>query len=137
MLALLGRLQLVGVLPATAYGAEIYGAADKELWDIQSLCLSTMVPVVSGRDRRLALVLGDDPTWRLTAGPIIQYCKEVWRQVTIGHDPGRGFISMSDLSRGWARCFEDPPRKWAGVKGPIGAMWLSLKKAWMGLERAF
>ena len=129
------KVALVGVLPATAYGAEIYGAADKELWDIQSLCLSTMVPVVSGRDRRLALVLGDDPTWRLTAGPIIQYCKEVWRQVTIGHDPGRGFISMSDLSRAWARCFEDPPRKWAGVKGPIGAMWLSIKRlgwVWKG-----
>ena len=40
------------------------------------MCLSTMVPVVSGRDSRLALVLGDDPTWRLTAGPILQFCKE-------------------------------------------------------------
>ena len=95
----LSLVALVGALPAASLGAEIYGVADKELWDIQSICLSTMVPVVSGRDRRLALVLGDDPTWRLTAAPIIQFCKEVWWLVSMGHDPGRGFIGMRDLPR--------------------------------------
>jgi hypothetical protein len=122
------RLFTSGLGPAAWYGAEVYGFSDKELWHLQTTALATLSPQARGRSRQLTLLLADDQTWRPTAAPIVRWAKEVWLSVVKGPPASGAYLSLPELGTVWRAAAANRVTQWSQVRGPAGAMALSMKR---------
>ena len=104
-----------------------------------------MRPKVQGRSLSMLLLLNRDPTWRANCAPFLQYSKEAWRAWTqTGHD---GCLSLQRLRYLWERGVTGKngfstlisptgKRRWGRVRGPMGAMLLTLHRLGWSMEDA-
>ena len=139
------RIYATGMGPAATYGAEVNGISDAELLRLRRLAGAAMRPKVQGRSLSMLLLLNRDPTWRANCAPFLQYSKEAWRAWTqTGHE---GCLSLQRLRYLWERGVTGKngfstlisptgKRRWGRVRGPMGAMLLTLHRLGWRMEDA-
>ena len=106
---------------------EVYGADDKELFDLQSSALALMTPTAAGRDRAAVLLAGQDPCWRAAVGPMVRWAQETWASLLAGPTRTR-HLDLGCLSALHGSLLASPPRLWSQVRGPLGACLLSARR---------
>ena len=121
------KIFTAGLGPSAWYGMQVYGADDRELYDLQSAALAIFTPRAAGRDRAGTLLVNQDPCWRAAVGPIHRWCQEVWGSLLAGSSPSR-FLSLGLLSKLFGEAVGNPPASWSQVRGPAGACLLSAKR---------
>ena len=65
-----------GPSAGVSYGAEVYGATDRELHVLRSKAMSTISPKSQHRSLTILSILEGDPVWGVSAAPIIRWRKE-------------------------------------------------------------
>ncbi len=127
---------MAGPLPEAVYGAAVNGLSDRELLRVRRAAALAYSPRAKGRSlARLLLIVGI-PTWRAEVDIILQYAKETWAAALLGHKrPETGQLTLAEISRLWhavnpARAMSEHSgnKAWDNAKGPIAAMWLSLRR---------
>ena len=122
-----------GALAATEYGASVNGVSDKELEQLRTLASAGMTPAAQGRSLTALLAIKGDPTARAAVAPILQWARTVWR-TDVKSDGGD--TTAADLVAAWLETAEqrqclvakNGTRRWGQIRGPIGAMFLSLDR---------
>ncbi len=127
---------MAGPLPEAAYGASVNGVSDAEAMHLRRCAAQAFAPRARGRSlSRLLLVVGV-PTWRAEIEVILEYARQVWDASLLGaRAPQNGTMTLAEIARVW-RAVDFRPllsedgqrREWGAVRGPIGAMYLSLHR---------
>ena len=121
-----------GAMRSTEYGAAVNGISDSELNDLQRIALAGSSPGAKGRSRTAVMAILGDCTWEPATAPILQWIRAAWKQDS--DDAGKA--SLEELSEAWREgeqdrgtlIAKDGTRRWSQVKGPLGAMALSLDR---------
>ena len=110
------KLFTTGLLPSQAYGAEVFGVDDKEVWDLQTKFLQVCGPSSRGRSRSLALGILGDPTWRVATAPLVAWHKEVWHSSLLlpDHAQCSRAFPLGKLTTFWRAVQLQPPALWKG-----------------------
>eukprot|EP00959_Pyramimonas_sp_CCMP1952_P388407 8138993-Pyramimonas_sp.AAC.1 len=114
-----------GALPALQYGADVHGMSDAELLRVRRLAASTMKPSCGGRSLCILTRVEGDPAWYGSVAPLLHYHRELWLLRTRMTDYT---LSWAQIRFGWESVWNNPPRTWRSVKGPLGAMYLSISR---------
>ncbi len=127
---------LAGPLPEAVYGASVNGVSDAEALQLRRCAAQAYSPRAKGRSlSRLLLIVGV-PTWRAEVEVILEYARHVWDASLLGaKTPENGSMTLTEIARLWravdfrALLSEDGQRReWGAVRGPLGAMFLSLHR---------
>ncbi len=127
---------MAGPLPEATYGAAVNGLSDKEIITIRRNAAQAFTPRARGRSLSRLMLLVGLPTWRAEVEVVLEYARQVWQASLLGPAiPTDGTMTLTELSKIWhavdteAIITHDGTRRcWAAVRGPIGAMWLSLHR---------
>ncbi len=127
---------LAGPLPEATYGASVNGLSDKEVLTIRRNAAQAYSPRARGRSLSRLMLLVGIPTWRAEVEVILEYARQVWQASLLGATvPCDGTLTLPQLSRLWHAVgtndiltHNGTRRNWSAVRGPIGAMWLSLHR---------
>ncbi len=127
---------LSGPLPEATYGAAVNGLSDREALAVRRNAAQAFTPRARGRSLSRLLLLVGMPTWRAEVEVILEYARQVWQASLLGSSvPVDGTLTLPELSRIWSAVstqdiitHEGARRNWSAVRGPIGAMWLSLHR---------
>ncbi len=120
------ELYVTGLAQATYYGTEVLGMNAIELQKAQSSYLSLLGSPTRSGSRALGLLAENDPTWRQGLGPVLTWGTICWKAAT--QPSFQAFVTipqLGDLAAGVLQCL---PTTWSGVKGPLGAAHLSMKR---------
>jgi hypothetical protein len=121
------QLYKAGLQSFGFYGSEVVGLNDVELNQAQHHYLALCGGSSQARQKHLSLCLLTDPLWRQAFGPILVWASIVWKAATarelfdiwpmpwLGQEAGKIVTSL--------------PSTWAAVRGPLGAAYLSLRRA--------
>ncbi len=109
------------------FGAEVVGITDNELHQAQHHYLAVCGGASQARHKHLSMCLLTDPLWRQAFGPALLWASIVWKAAT-----ARELFSIWPLP--WlgqeaGKIIRSLPSTWATVRGPIGAAYLSLRRA--------
>ena len=115
-----------GLFAAASYGHEVHGASDEDDFHLRRVAASAFGLLGRGRCLAVASCLVDEYSWRATAGPILQWCKEVWWATTVPHTTASRHFALRKLAQHWGDFAASWPDKWVDVKGPVSAAYLSL-----------
>ena len=137
------RIASTGIVPGMAYGAAVFGMSDTELKEIRSITAQGLTPKARGRSLLMVLRLHDNPCWRAGVEPISQYVRMVWEASAGGAT--RGGLSLPEIRRAWEEGEEEGgdlvtasgKPNWGNVRGPIGALHLSLRRINWRIEEGF
>ncbi len=146
-----------GVQPAMTFGAAVHGLSDRELRDVRLAAAASMSPRARGRSLLMLLLVYGDPTWRAGVEPFLQYARVAWAASTglTGKDGvdltelrraweqldkeslvqsrskrgsgSRGIVDERDREE-HAAGGADREARWDRVRGPLGALFLSLRR---------
>ncbi len=136
---------IAGPLPEAVYGAAVNGVSDKEALRLRRAAAVAFSPRAKGRSLGKLLLIYGVPTWRAEVEVILQYARETWAASLLGHTkPATGQLTLAELSRLWWAV--DPRSRlgdvaggkaWNSVKGPITALWLSLRRIGWSMPSPF
>ena len=161
-----GRVVTTGLLPAATFGAAVNGLDDREVKRLRQLSATVMKPGGRLRSLKTTLLLNGAPTLRYELAPVNMYARMVWRAGVDRDMAGQKYLGLPDLRRCWEASEEylrdlelecegrhtrqiggtagnqtlKGTRKvspWARVRGPLGAMVLSLKRIGWKVANAF
>ncbi len=127
---------VAGPLPAATYGAAVNGVSDVEALALRRSAALAFTPRARGRSLSRLLHIVGVPTWRAEVEVILEYARQVWQASLLGAvEPTDGTMTLAQLSRLWhavgtSDLIVDNGRRrnWDAVRGPIGAMHLSLHR---------
>ncbi len=127
---------MAGPLPEATFGAAVNGLSDKEIMTIRRNAAQAYTPRARGRSLSKLMLLVGLPTWRAEVEVVLEYARQVWQASLLGPAiPADGTLTLTELSKIWhavsteAIITHDGTRRcWDAVRGPIGAMWLSLHR---------
>ncbi len=132
-----------GIMAGMVYGSEVHGLADAELLRIERLAATTMRPRARGRSLHVLMAINGAPTWRAGTAPILQYARAVWRAVdAVKHAEARADMTLPEIRRAGEALNREElidervskngrvtrRRRWDRVRGPMGALHLSLDR---------
>ena len=131
-----------GVLKAADYGAAVNGVSDSELLNLQRVGLAGATPNASGRSRTALLAINGDVTWQANAAPLLQWLRMSWRAKQA---PKEGLASgeleeawTDSTDERWGLIGDDGTRRWSQVRGPVGALYLTLDRiGWSTMDGVF
>ena len=87
-----------------------------------------------GGDRGIAQLLYGGSTWKAAVAPIVVWSRQLWRAVSQPDAIGTE-ASITQLRAGFVRVASNAPRSWAEVRGPIGAMLMSMRRVgWTSVD---
>ncbi len=136
-----------GTLAAMVYAAEVHGLSDQELLKVRRICGAAMRPKARGRSLLTSLALNRDPTWRAGVAPFLHYTRAVWRASLAGNS--RREMDLPEIRRAWHAVDRGGlvvgggaggaggKRRWDRVRGPIGAVHLSLHRLGWKMDEPF
>jgi len=81
-----------------------------------------------GGSLSVTAALVDDVSWRGTAAPIGQWAKEAWSAANRPMEERSRHLRLTWLRSAWTALSRSPPTSWQEVRGPFGAIWLSLAR---------
>ena len=121
-----------GAMRATEFGAAVNGLSDSEMDDLQRIALAGTSPGAKGRSRTAVMAILGDCTWEPATAPILQWVRTAWK----GGSEADGQATLDELSTAWREAEDDRgnliahdgTRRWSQVRGPLGAMFLSLDR---------
>ncbi len=141
-----------GTLSGMIYGSEINGISDVELLKINRLAAVTMRPSARGRSLSMLMALHKSPTWRAGTAPVLQYVRAAWRAMAAAGDEDGADLTLPELRqalesldlgrliesrRGGVGTADGKRRRWDRVRGPAGALMLSLDRIGWHLSDPF
>jgi hypothetical protein len=136
---------MAGPLPEATYGAAVNGLSDRELLNVRRNAAQAYAPRARGRSLSRLMLLVGMPTWRAEVEVVLEYARQVWQASLLGSaTPTDGTMTLSELSKLWhavsteALITHDGTRRcWDAVRGPIGAMRLSLHRVGWSMRGPF
>ncbi len=149
----------VGIAPASAYDAPIWGLTDREVLAQRRTAAVAMRPRARGRSLTITNLLHGTPTARLEVAPVLHYSRAVWQAVVAREAAASRGCGLPDIGGWWneamglysgaAEAYEadgaasksDAKKRiakaWRGVRGPVGAALLSLARIGWRFRDAF
>ncbi len=128
-----------GILPAIAFGNEVHGMDDVELWRVRRLVGRARTPNTRGTSLTLKLMLEGDPGVKAAEGPILHWAAAAWRAVgpkaaKRPRDPTIGALTsgMNEALKTAAGGYD-----WKQVGGPAMAMLLTCLRIGWNVLSAF
>ncbi len=151
------KVFVTGTLAGIAYVSEVHGMADRELRCVDRLAAVTMRPRAKGRSLNTLMAAAGAPTWRAGASPILHYTRAVWRAVATTATCNRADPMLPELRAAWEGLDRDhlieprrraaggegddtnapDRRRWDRVRGPLGALHLSLHRIGWDMKGPF
>ncbi len=136
---------MAGPLPEAVYGAAVNGLSDKEVLAIRRNAAQAFTPRARGRSLSKLLLLEGVPTWRAEVEVALEYAQQVWQASLVDpRTPCEDVLTLPQISQLWhsVRTTDILPgggqrRDWSAVRGPIGAMWLSLHRIGWSMRNPF
>ncbi len=130
------RVFTAGPLPYATYGAEVNGTGNAEALTLRRAAAAAFSPRARGLSLTILTLLEQAPTWKAEVAPVIKYAQVVWdASVRSPAAAADGEITLAEVSRSWNSVDFRPLRdeatgknRWDQVCGPIGAMWLSIRR---------
>ncbi len=89
------------MLPATVYGAAVYGMDDKELKKLRSSMLAAKKPNVGGSSATMQLAVKGADSWAAALAPARMWCRLLWNAQTTQHDPTPGLPNTRHIAKCW------------------------------------
>ena len=120
-------ISIAGGRPSLTYGAACYGISNTELLRLRRTLSRTMKPTARGRSLDALHLIKGDPMDTQAHAPILAWSSECWRASCAAGGIGCR-LTLADLSRAWDACVPDRPLTWRQVRGPMGALLLSLER---------
>ncbi len=127
---------MAGPLPEGIFGAAVNGLSDKEALAVRRCAAQAFAPRAKGRSLSTLLLLHDMPTWRSEVEVALEYSRQLWQASLLGGQPSvDGTLTLPEIARIWHAVdtngiisSDGMRRNWQAVRGPIGAMRLSLHR---------
>ena len=149
-----------GLLPAALYGVGVHGLDHVETMKVRRIAATAMRP--GGKMRSLIAVhlIHNAPTLKWELAPAISYARAVWRGCVNREQASRKGMGLTDLRKMWEATAADRSRleekegelgrggggnrqikkksnPWHKVKGPFGAITLTLRRIGWSFISAF
>ncbi len=140
----------VGIAPASAYDAPIWGLTDREVLTQRRTAAVAMRPRARGRSLTITNLLHGAPSARLEVAPVLQYARAVWRAVVAREEAAARGCGLPDIGRWWEAAMslyrdiagtyaavgvasktdekKEIAKAWRSIRGPIGGAMLSLAR---------
>ncbi len=138
------RIYTAGPMAEAVYGAAVNGLSGTEVQTLRRTAASAFSPRARGRSLSTVLLMAGAPTWRGEVEVVMQYARQVWAATLLGAArPHGGELTLSQLSRIWNDVTSGglvplPGRSaWAQVRGPIGALHLTLHRLQWSMKGPF
>ena len=113
-----------GLLPQAAFAAEITGLTSQEWVRLRHAAAVGLGGRCGGRSTLRLLLLDGDPTIAAAIAPATRWAQEVWA-AAMGD---QAVLSLGQLAVAHAELLKRQPRCWSQVRGPAGALWLTLRR---------
>ena len=112
-----------GVVPSISFGAQIWGASPQQIDAWQKYYVAAVCGK-AGKSRTLTLLFHSDPVWNAAVAPILTFAALAWDAAM-----GASYVTFAFLRDFW-QCMVGglSPQKWYQIRGPVGAMQLSLSR---------
>ena len=120
------KLYVTGLQAYAFYGAEVVGLGAKQLKTAQANYLSLVGSPARSRSASVALAVAGDPLWRQGLGPVLTWASTIWKATTSASF--QAFVSLPQLGALARPVVQALPRTWGGVRRPLGAAHMSLKR---------
>ena len=120
------KLYVTGLQAYAFYGAEVVGLDAKQLKSAQANYLNLVGSPARSRSSAMALAVAGDPLWRQALGPVLTWASIIWKATTSASF--QAFVSLPQLGGLAGHVVQALPRTWGGVRGPLGAAHMSLKR---------
>ncbi len=124
-----------GPMAEAVYGAAVNGMSNTEVMALRRAAAHAYSPRARGRSLTALMLLHGAPTWKGEIEVVLQYARQAWAATLLGASlPSGGALTLSQISRIWHdadanRLLDLPARRaWLSVRGPIGAMTLTLDR---------
>ena len=119
-------LFITGLQQASLYGAEVTGLNPKELHSARASYLQLVGPAAPSTSSAITLAITGDPLWRQGLGPVITWSTIVWKSAV--SQAFQALVDIPRLGQMAAPAIKRLPQTWGGVRGPLGAAHLSLRR---------
>lgn len=117
---------------ALGLGSCVNGVSNVELKLSREVLFCATPPIARGSSMTSIHEVIGDPSFSMMFAPIWAWVREVWRASCVVKGP---HCSILELQRLWHEAGPRSKRTWHTLKGPLGAMWLSLKRlGWEALD---
>ncbi len=124
-----------GPMAEAVYGAAVNGMSNAEVMALRRAAAHAYSPRARGRSLTALMLLYGVPTWKGEVEVVLQYARQAWAATLLGAAlPSGSALTLSQLSKIWhgakANQMLDLParRAWSSVRGPMGAMVLTLQR---------
>ena len=120
------KLYVTGMQACAFYGTEVVGLDTKQLKSAQANYLSLVGSPARSRSASVALAVAGDPLWRQGLGPVLTWASIIGKATT--STSFQAFANLPQLGALAGPIVQALPRTWGGVRGPLGAAHMSLKR---------
>ncbi len=138
------QIFITGPLAEATYGAAVNGLSGVEVQALRRAAACALTPRARGRSLSAVILLAGAPTWKGEVETVLQYARQVWTATVLGSTPPQsGEMTLPQLSKIWhavdAGGLVPPPgsRAWSRVRGPIGALHLTLRRIGWSMRDPF